>query len=100
MSRENDGMLTIYDEGEEFITLTTEDGIEKDFELLAELDYGDKMYAYLQPNSDDDDYVEDEVYVFELVVDDDGNELVLEVEDEDLMEKLVQRLNDELAKLD
>ena len=99
MAKENDGIMTIFDEDEEFITLTTEDGLEKDFELLAELDYGDKMYAYLQPTEEDEDYVEDEVYVFELVQDEDGNELVLDVEDDELLEKLVERLNDELAKL-
>ena len=96
---ENDGIMTVYDEGEEFITLTTEDGEEKDFELLAELDYGDKMYAYMQLPEDDEDYDEEEVYVFEMVQDEDGNELVLEVNDEDLLEKLVDRLNEELANL-
>jgi len=100
MAKDTDGGMTIFDENEEFITLTTEDGVEKDFELLAELDYNDKMYAYLQPSDDDDDYVEDEVYIFELVQDEDGNELVLEVEDEELLQKLVDRLNEELAKLD
>ncbi|MBR1747765.1 MAG: DUF1292 domain-containing protein [Clostridia bacterium] len=94
-----DNQMTIFDENEEFMTLTTEDGEEKDFELLAELDYEGKMYAYLQPTEDDPDYVEDEVYVFELMQDEDGSELVLEVEDEELMEKLVNMLNDELAKL-
>ena len=100
MAKDNDGVMTIFDEDEEFITLTTEDGVEKDFELLAELDYGDKMYAYMQPHEDDEDYVEDEVYVFELVQDEDGNELVLDVDDDELLEKLVERLNEELAKLD
>ena len=101
IKKENaDGIFTVFDENEEFLTLTTEDGAEKDFELLAELDYGDKMYAYLQLPEDDEDFDDEEVYVFELVQDEDGNELVLEVEDEDLLEKLVERLNEELAALD
>lgn len=89
---------TYLDEDDEIVTLTYDNGDKEDFYLLAELDYEEKWYAYLVPVEPDEDFAEDEVLVYEIGSDEDGNECFLPVEDDELVEKLVDMLNDELSE--
>lgn len=54
---------TFFDENEELVTLTFDDGTEEVFELIAELDYEGKWYAYLVPQEPSEDFDDDEVLI-------------------------------------
>ncbi|MBO4539860.1 MAG: DUF1292 domain-containing protein [Clostridia bacterium] len=84
---------TVVDEDDEIVTMTYEDGTTEDFFCIAELDYEGKWYAYLQPVEETDDFAEDEVLIYEIGEDENGDEIFLPVEDDDLLDKLVEELN-------
>ena len=84
---------TVVDEDDEIVTMTYEDGTTEDFFCIAELDYEGKWYAYLQPVEETDDFVEDEVLIYEIGEDENGDEIFLPVEDDELLDKLVEELN-------
>ncbi|MFA6866712.1 MAG: DUF1292 domain-containing protein [Clostridia bacterium] len=83
----------LQEEDDEIITLTFDDGVKQNFYNIAELDYKGRWYIYLQPKELDDDFEEDEVIIYEMTEDEDGNEVFLPIEDENLIEELVQELN-------
>ena len=87
---------TIIDENDEIITITYEDGTAENFYCLAELDYEGKWYIYLEPVDPPEDFEDGDVYVYEEAEDEEGNEIILPVEDEDLIAKLIDLLNDEI----
>ncbi len=89
---------TFIDENDELITMTYEDGTSENFYNLAELDYEGKWYIYLEPVDPPDDYEEGEVLVYEEAEDENGEEVLLPVEDEELLNKLVDLLNSEIEK--
>lgn len=89
---------TFIDENDELITMTYEDGTSENFYNLAELDYEGKWYIYLEPVDPPDDYEEGEVLVYEEAEDENGEEVLLPVEDEGLLNKLVDLLNSEIEK--
>lgn len=84
------------DENDELITMTFDDGTSENFYNLAELDYEGKWYMYLEPVDPPEHYEEGDVYIYEEAEDDNGEEILLPVEDEDLLEVLIKLLNDEL----
>ncbi|HKL74110.1 MAG TPA: DUF1292 domain-containing protein [Clostridia bacterium] len=84
-------------EDDEIVTLTYDDGTKEDFYDIAELDYEDKWYIYLQPVNPSVEFDEDEVLIYQMAEDEDGQEVFLPVEDEKLIEKLIGMLNDEIA---
>ena len=84
---------TVVDEDDEIVTMTYEDGTTEDFFCIAELDYEGKWYAYLQPVEETDDFAEDEVLIYEIGEDENGDEIFLPVEDDELLDKLVEELN-------
>ena len=89
---------TFIDENDELITMTYEDGTSENFYNLAELDYEGKWYIYLEPVDPPDDYEEGEVLVYEEAEDENGEEVLLPVEGEELLNKLVDLLNSEIEK--
>ena len=89
---------TFIDENDELITMTYEDGTSENFYNLAELDYEGKWYIYLEPVDPPDDYEEGEDLVYEEAEDENGEEVLLSVEDEGLLNKLVDLLNSEIEK--
>lgn len=84
------------DENDELITMTFDDGTSENFYNLAELDYEGKWYMYLEPVDPPEDYEEGDVYIYEEAEDDNGEEILLPVEDKDLLEVLIKLLNEEL----
>ena len=100
MGNDKDKMLDdkdiMLDENDEIITMNYDDGTSENFYCLAELDYKNKWYAYLEPVDPDDDYEDGEVYVYEIGEDEKGEEIFLPVDDEKLLNELVDLLNKEL----
>lgn len=76
------------EEQDEIIVLQDEDGKEVEFNHIATLDYNDEWYIYLQPVELGDDMEDDEMFIFKIEEDKDGNDLFTPVEDEDLLQKL------------
>lgn len=74
----------------ELITLVDDDHVEHTFEIIDALEYeGDSYYALLPVYDDEEDQQEDEgeYYIFQTV-EEDGDEFLLEVEDDALLDKL------------
>lgn len=78
------------EEMDEVVTLTDEEGNNRDFYVLAELDYKDKWYIYLEPVELDDDFNEGEIIIFELGEDEDGQETFNAIEDEEFLDEVFQ----------
>ncbi len=74
---------------DEIIVMVDEEGKEVEFTHIATLDYNDEWYIYVQP-VELGDMDEDEMFIFKIEEDENGNDLFTPVEDEDLLEKLYQ----------
>jgi len=79
----------IYDD-EEFsiLVLVDDEGIEHEFELLAEMEIENEKYRVLIPLLEEDevedmDEFEAEVVILKVVYDEDGNEMLSDIEDEE-----------------
>lgn len=86
-----------YDEN--FITITDEDGKEYELEILATVEYDGALYYALAPMEDDDEQNELEVSILKSVVED-GEELLVAVEDETELENVYGELMDLLYEDD
>ena len=86
-----------YDEN--FITITDEDGKEYELEILATVEYDGALYYALAPMEDDDEQNELEVSILKSVVED-GEELLVAVEDETELENVYGELMDLLYEED
>ena len=82
-----------YELDEEVIVLENEDGEEVKFQHIATIDYQDECYIFLQP-VELGDLEEDEVLIFRIDTDEDGNDLYVPLEDE----ALIQKVYDEYVK--
>lgn len=87
---------TEVEEDDEIVTMTYEDGTSEDFFCIAELDFEGKWYAYLQPVEETEDFGDDEVLIYEIGEDENGEEIFLPIEDDALLEKLVDELNNSI----
>ena len=74
---------------DEIIVMVDEEGKEVEFTHIATLDYNDEWYIYVQP-VELGDMDEDEMFIFKIEEDENGNDLFTPVEDEDLVDKLYQ----------
>lgn len=80
------------DFGADLITLVDDDGQEHEFELLMEFEYEDALYYALLPTYNNvEDMIDDNssYYIFE-VTNEDGEDLLSEVRDDDLLDKLAE----------
>ena len=84
---------------DEIVQMEFEDGTSENFYLLAELDYEGKWYAYLEPVDPPEDYEQGEVLIYEEAENENGDDVYLPIEDESLLNKLVELLNEELEKI-
>lgn len=82
-----------YMEEEEIITFVDEDGTEVEYILLAEIDYGEKQYAVLQPAELPEGMEEDEVVICEIILNDDEEEEMVFVEDDEIADAIVDEYN-------
>lgn len=75
---------TFNEEELDIVTLTDEDGTDKDYEFLDLIDLDDKEYVVLLPVEEETD----EVIILEVHPLDDENEEYISVEDADTLEKV------------
>lgn len=85
---EKDNMIE--NEEDELIVLQDEEGKEIEFTHIATLDYDNDWYIYLQPVELEDGMEDDEMFIFKIDEDENGNDLFTPVEDEELLDKLYQ----------
>lgn len=76
---------TLNEEELNIITLTDEDGTDKDFEFLDLIDLDDKEYVVLLPVEAEDEEADGEVIILEVHPLDDENEEYLSIEDADTL---------------
>ena len=70
---------------------------DEEFYHLATLDVDDKWYIDMKPVEKLDDIADDEVLIYEIVEDEDGNDTFAPIEDENQLEKV---FNEFLAELE
>ena len=73
---------------DEIVVLKGEDGQKIELLNIAEIDYGDAVYAILQPN-DLGEMDEDEVFVFEIEENEKGERNYVPVEDKELAQSVI-----------
>ena len=71
-------------EQDEVITLIDEDGAEHDFLVIDIIEVDDFEYAVLLPVNEGND----EAIILKIIDDDDGNELLIDIEDDEEWEKV------------
>jgi len=77
-------------ERENIFTLTDEEGNESEFELLGELNIDDITYLALIPlDGDEDEYV-----ILKIEVDENGDELLVTIDDDDEFDKVADAFED------
>ena len=87
--------------GDDFITITDEDGVEYELEVLATVEYQGSSYLALVPadaqqTPDDEDL---EISILKSV-DEDGEELLCAIEDDKELEQVYQLLMDQMYEED
>ena len=86
MSEKNGDM----NQEEKMIELITDDGSTVSFEHLATLEYEGENYLVLGTPDDGSDDEDSEVYILRIEQDDDGNDIYVDPEDEELSEKIFE----------
>ena len=79
-------------ENEELFTLTDEEGNESQFALIGELEIDGQIYLALIPADNDD---ADEYVVLKVEVDENGEELVVTIDDDDEFDKVADAFEDQ-----
>lgn len=69
-------------EEEEVIVLTDDDGEEHEFNLIDTITVSDREYAILQPSG------EEEAIILRFGIDDEGNEVLYDIENDEEWEKV------------
>ena len=77
-------------ENENIFTLTDEDGNESEFELIGELNIDDNTYLALIPKDGD----EDEYVILKVEVDENGDELLVTIDDDDEFDRVADAFED------
>ncbi len=90
--RNNDELYQEEDmEFDDTIVLIDEDNIEHSFTVLEYLEIDEQVYAVLLP----DENPEDGAYIFRVETDADGEEILMDIEDDDEFERIVSILESE-----
>ena len=76
------GVLEMDFEEDEVIVLTDDDGEEHEFNLIDTITVNDKEYAILQPVD------EEEAIILRFGIDDEGNEVLYDIEEDEEWEKV------------
>ncbi len=86
----------IYEE-QDVYTLTDEEGNESQFELLASTEVDGVVYLALEPMDDnpDDSYV-----ILKLVTDENGEEVLVTIDDDDEFDRIADMFEDEFMTLE
>ncbi len=81
----------------EYYTLTDEDGNEIDFELIASAEIKGTMYYAMHPVEEDADADYYEYVILKSAIDEDGEELLVTVDDEDEFDDVADYFDDMLS---
>ena len=90
------------DFGADLLTLVDEDGQEHEFEILDEIENEEGHFFALLPTFDDpQEEVESEAtyYIFQTI-EEDGEEILAEVEDEELLDRLAAEFGERFASFE
>lgn len=79
-------------ENEELFTLTDEEGNESQFALIGELEIDGKIYLALVPADNDD---ADEYVVLKVEVDENGEEILVTIDDDDEFDRVADAFEDQ-----
>ncbi len=80
-----------FDFEQEVFTLTDEEGNESDFELIGNMELDGNKYVALIPV----DSTEDEYVILKVTTDENGDELLLTIEDDDEFDAVADAFEDE-----
>ena len=80
--------------GRDFITITDEDGVEYELEILSTVEYNGALYYALAPADTDEDE-ELEVSVLKAM-EEDGEEILVAIDDDDELEKVYELLIEQM----
>ena len=78
---------------EDIIQLVNEDGETVDFYHVATIEYEDNWYVFFEPAEELADIDEGEVVIFKLETDEDGEDLFVPIEDDELLDKVFEEYN-------
>ncbi|MCL2548955.1 MAG: DUF1292 domain-containing protein [Symbiobacteriaceae bacterium] len=99
MNEEKD--LTLDEEEEiDVVTVVDEEGREHEFELFTVLEVDGKEYAVLYPLDDEDDDEETEAIILRIENDEDGEETLVDIEDETEWNRVVAAWEDIISDED
>jgi len=72
------------EETTDLVTLVDEEGNEHQFELIDIIEVDERRYAIMTPaEGEGDEEAEEEAYIFRLETDENGDEILVDVEDEE-----------------
>lgn len=78
---------------EDTFTLTDEEGVERDFDVLAKMEFeGNIYYALIPTDSDEEEYI-----VLKYIIDENDDEVLITVDDDAEFERVAEAFNDELT---
>ena len=80
-----------FEDDENYITLTDDDGNEVSFEVIGEVEYQERYFAVLLPFDEDDDGV----VILEIMPSDDENGEFLSVDDDKLLYEVFEKFKSE-----
>ncbi len=78
---------------EDIIQLVNEDGETVDFYHVATIEYEDNWYVFFEPAEELADIDEGEVVIFKLETDEDGEDLFVPIEDDELLDRVFEEYN-------
>ena len=81
---------------EDLVVLTTDDGVEHNFYHVATVDYKNEWYVFFQPAEEIPDIDEDEVVIFRLEEDENGEEILSTIDDDDEYDRVADAFDDEV----
>ncbi len=85
----------------DFYTLTDEEGNESQFELIGSCEVDGNVYFALVPAEDDDvNQDEGEYVILKRELDEDGEEMLVTIEDDDEFDKIADLFDDEFSNFD
>ena len=88
---EDDDIITLYDE---------ETDKDEEFYHLATLDVDNRWFIVMKPVQKLDDIEEDEVLIYEIGENEEGNDVFLAIEDEDLLQRVFDEFMAEVEKME
>lgn len=82
--------------GSDFITISDEDGVEYELEVLSTLEYNGNTYLAVIPAVEDPEQAELEVSILKSVEEDDGEPILCAIEDEEELQAVYDLIMDSL----